>query len=51
LSRAANSDLEKKVAELADDLKKCQDEKKVAKESFANSQKISKNFRRLTMVI
>jgi hypothetical protein len=51
LSRAANSDLEKNIAELADTLKKCEDEKKVAKESFANSQKISKNFRRLTMMI
>jgi hypothetical protein len=37
LSRAANSDLEKKVSELADALKKCQDEKKItegAVESF-----------------
>jgi chromosome segregation ATPase len=39
LSRAANSDLEKKVAELADALKKCQDEKKVTVEAFANSRK------------
>jgi SMC interacting uncharacterized protein involved in chromosome segregation len=37
LSRPANSDLEKKVFELAEALKKCQDEKKIAEESFANS--------------
>jgi hypothetical protein len=39
LSRVANSDLEKKVAELADALKKCQDEKKVAEEAVENSRK------------
>jgi hypothetical protein len=39
LSRAANVDLEKKVAELAEALKRCQDEKKVAEEAFANSRK------------
>jgi hypothetical protein len=39
LSRAANSDLEKKVAELADALKKCRDEKKVTEEAFENSRK------------
>jgi hypothetical protein len=39
LSQAANSGLEKKVAELADALKKCQDEKKVAEDSLANSRK------------
>jgi hypothetical protein len=39
LSRAANSDLEKKVAELAVALKKCQDEKKVAEEAAENSRK------------
>jgi chromosome segregation ATPase len=39
LSRAANSNLEKKVAELADALKKCQDEKKVAEEAVKNSRK------------
>jgi predicted nucleic acid-binding Zn-ribbon protein len=35
LSRAANVDLEKKVAELAEALKRCQDEKKVVEEAFA----------------
>jgi chromosome segregation ATPase len=39
LSRAANSDLEKKVAELAVALKQCQDEKKVAEEADENSRK------------
>jgi predicted nucleic acid-binding Zn-ribbon protein len=39
LSRAANVDLEKKVVELAEALKRCQDEKKVVEESFANSRK------------
>jgi predicted nucleic acid-binding Zn-ribbon protein len=39
LSRAANVDLEKKVAELAEALKRCQDEKKVAEEAFGNSRK------------
>jgi hypothetical protein len=39
LSRAANSDLEKKVAELAVALKKCQGEKKVAEEAPENSRK------------
>jgi hypothetical protein len=39
LSRAANVDLEKKAAELAEGLKRCQDEKKVAEEAFANSRK------------
>jgi hypothetical protein len=39
LSRAANSDLEKKVSELADALKKCQDEKKIAEEAAENSRK------------
>jgi hypothetical protein len=38
-SRAANLDLEKKVAELAVALKKCQDEKKVAEEAAENSRK------------
>jgi chromosome segregation ATPase len=32
LSRSANSDLEKKVSELAEALKRCQDEKKIADE-------------------
>jgi hypothetical protein len=39
LSRAANSDLEKKVSELAETLKKCQDEKKIAEEVAENSRK------------
>jgi hypothetical protein len=39
LSRAANSDLEKKVSELAEALKKCHDEKKIVEEAFANSRK------------
>jgi hypothetical protein len=46
LAQAANVDLEKKVAELADALKKCQDEKKVtedgkkiAEEVVGNSKK------------
>jgi thiamine pyrophosphate-dependent acetolactate synthase large subunit-like protein len=39
LSRAANSDLEKKVSELADAPKKCQYEKKIAEEAAENSRK------------
>jgi hypothetical protein len=39
LSRAANSNLEKKVSEQAEALKKCQDEKKIVEEAFANSRK------------
>jgi predicted nucleic acid-binding Zn-ribbon protein len=39
LSRATNVDLEKKVAELADALKRCQDEKKVAEEVLESSRK------------
>jgi hypothetical protein len=39
LSQAANSDLEKKVAKLAEALKKCQDEKKIAEEAAENSRK------------
>jgi hypothetical protein len=35
----ANSDLEKKAAELVVALKKCQDEKKVAEEATENSRK------------
>jgi SMC interacting uncharacterized protein involved in chromosome segregation len=34
-----NSDLEKKVSELAEALKKCQDEKKIADEAAVNSRK------------
>jgi hypothetical protein len=39
LSRAANSGLEKKVSELAEALKKCQDEKKIVEEAAENSRK------------
>jgi hypothetical protein len=39
LSRAANVDLEKKVAELAEALKRYQDKKKVVEEAFPNSSK------------
>jgi hypothetical protein len=39
LSQATNLDLEKKVAELAVALKKCQDEKKVAEEALDRSKK------------
>jgi hypothetical protein len=42
LSRAANSDLEKKVTELALALKKCQDEKKVAENSRRDLEKLQK---------
>jgi predicted nucleic acid-binding Zn-ribbon protein len=39
LAQSANLDLEKKVAELAEALKHCQDEKKVAEEAAENSRK------------
>jgi DNA repair exonuclease SbcCD ATPase subunit len=39
LSRAANSDFERKVSELAEALKKCQDEKKIGEEAAENSRK------------
>jgi predicted nucleic acid-binding Zn-ribbon protein len=39
LSRAANVDFEKKVVELSNALKRCQDEKKVAEEALASSRK------------
>jgi seryl-tRNA synthetase len=39
LSRAANSNLEKKVAKLAVAIKKCQDEKIVVEEATVNSRK------------
>jgi SMC interacting uncharacterized protein involved in chromosome segregation len=39
LSRAANSDLEKKVSELAVALKKCQDEKRAAEEAAESSRR------------
>jgi hypothetical protein len=51
LSRAANLDLEKKVSELAETLKRCQDEKKIAEEAAENSQKDLENFgRHMTMI-
>jgi predicted nucleic acid-binding Zn-ribbon protein len=58
LAQSANVDLEKKVAELADALKRCQDEKKIAEdgqkiaeEALESSKKrISKSFRKLTMM-
>jgi hypothetical protein len=43
LSREANSDLEKKVSEQAEALKKCQDEKKITEEAFANSRQTSED--------
>jgi predicted nucleic acid-binding Zn-ribbon protein len=39
LAQSANRDIEKKVAELAEALKHCQDEKKVAEEAAENSRK------------
>jgi hypothetical protein len=39
LAQSANLDLEKKVAELAETLKRCQDEKKVVEENAENSRK------------
>jgi hypothetical protein len=48
LSQAANSDLEKKVSELAEALNKCQDEKKAA-EAAESSRIDLENFKRHTM--
>jgi hypothetical protein len=48
LSRAVNSDLEKKVGELAVALKKCQDEKKAAEEAAESSRKDLEHFRKHT---
>jgi hypothetical protein len=39
LAQAANLDLEKKVAELAETLRRCQDEKKTAEEALDPSKK------------
>jgi predicted nucleic acid-binding Zn-ribbon protein len=39
LAQVVNLDLEKKVAELADALKKCQDEKKSTQDALENSKK------------
>jgi hypothetical protein len=57
LAQAANVDLEKKVAELADALKRCQDEKQVtedgkraAKKPLKAGRKISRSFRKLMMM-
>jgi predicted nucleic acid-binding Zn-ribbon protein len=39
LAQLANIDMEKKVVDLADALKKCQDEKKIVKDAHKNSKK------------
>jgi vacuolar-type H+-ATPase subunit I/STV1 len=39
LTRVANIDLEKKIADLANALKKCQDDKKIAEDTLESSQK------------
>jgi hypothetical protein len=39
LAQSANLDLERKVVELAEALKPCQDEKKIAEEASENSRK------------
>jgi hypothetical protein len=56
LAQAANLDLEKKVAELADALKKCQDEKRshkmgrrLPKKPLSVRKKILKSYKRLMM--
>jgi hypothetical protein len=46
LAQAANVDLEKKVAELADALKKCQDEKKIAEDGRKVVEETLENSRR-----
>jgi hypothetical protein len=46
LSRAVNSDFEKRVTELAVALKNCQDEKKVAEEAAENSRKDLEKFQK-----
>jgi hypothetical protein len=51
LAQFANLDLEKKVAELAETLKRCQDERKVAEENVENSEKSLKDFRKLMTMI
>jgi hypothetical protein len=51
LSRAANSDSEKKVSELADALKKCQDEKRLLRRLLKIPEKRLKGFRRHTTMI
>jgi molecular chaperone GrpE (heat shock protein) len=51
LAQAANLDLEKKVAELVEALKHCQDEKKAAEEALDRSKKDLENYRRhMTMI-
>jgi hypothetical protein len=50
IAQSANLDLEKKVAELADALKYCQDEKKIAEEALNLPEKISRSFERLMMM-
>jgi DNA repair exonuclease SbcCD ATPase subunit len=44
LAQAANVDLEKKVAKLAEALKHCQDEKKAVEEALERSRKDLENF-------
>jgi hypothetical protein len=46
LFRAANLDLEKKVSEMAEALKRCQDEKKIAEEALEHSKKDLENLQK-----
>jgi hypothetical protein len=46
LAQSANLDLEKKAAELAEALKRCQDEKKVADEALEQSKKDLENLQK-----
>jgi DNA repair exonuclease SbcCD ATPase subunit len=46
LCRAANSDLEKKVSELAESLKRCQDEKKIVEDALEHSKKDLEKFQK-----
>jgi predicted nuclease with TOPRIM domain len=48
LAQTANVDLEKKVSELADALKRCQDEKQVAEDRKRAAEKPSKIVRRIS---
>jgi hypothetical protein len=51
LSQSANLDLEKKVAELAEALKHCQDEKKLLMRHLSNPRRIWRNCKKLTTMI
>jgi DNA repair exonuclease SbcCD ATPase subunit len=51
LAQAANLDLEKKVVELAEALKQCQDDKKIAEEALEQSKKFLRNFKKPIMMI